>query len=106
MLFQIFSLWNNVSGFTITRQKTVMAGLSQNPVGFEKALEKVVKGPLFPLKEPLKTSVFRGFLTLWRKLHLHNSLYSKELAIFSKEPLKTQPGFPEVPLNPKQLFQN
>jgi hypothetical protein len=25
-------------------------------------------------EEPLKTSVFSGFLTLWRKLHLRNSL--------------------------------
>jgi hypothetical protein len=28
---------------------------------------------------------------------LRNSLYNKELAIFSEEPLETQPGFPEVP---------
>jgi hypothetical protein len=48
-------------------------------------------------REPLKTSVFRGFLTPWRKLHLRNSLYNKELAIFSEEPLETRPGFPEVP---------
>jgi hypothetical protein len=32
-------------------------------------------------------------------LHLRNSLYNKKLAIFSKEPLKTQPGFPEVPIS-------
>ncbi|MDR2661535.1 MAG: hypothetical protein LBC31_00900, partial [Treponema sp.] len=48
-------------------------------------------------REPLKTSVFGGFLTPWRKLHFCNLLYNKELAIFSKEPLETQPGFPEVP---------
>jgi hypothetical protein len=28
---------------------------------------------------------------------LRNSLYYKELAIFSEEPLETQPGFSEVP---------
>jgi hypothetical protein len=40
-------------------------------------------------REPLKTSVFRGFLTLWRKLFLCNHLYINKLAIFSEEPLKT-----------------
>jgi hypothetical protein len=50
-------------------------------------------------REPLKTSVFRGFLTLWRKLHLRNFLYIKELAIFSEESLKTQPGFLEIPMD-------
>jgi hypothetical protein len=37
-------------------------------------------------REPLNTSVFGGFLTPWRKLHLRNFLYIKELAIFSVEP--------------------
>jgi hypothetical protein len=49
-------------------------------------------------KKTSKTSVFRGFLNLWRKLCLRNSLYIKELTIFSGEPLETQPGFPEVPI--------
>jgi beta-N-acetylhexosaminidase len=48
-------------------------------------------------REPLKTSVFRGFLTLWRKSPCRNSLNYKELSIFSEEPPEAQPGFPEVP---------
>jgi hypothetical protein len=65
--------------------------------------EKIRTGPFRPwlnfclYREPLKTSVFRGFLTLWRKLHLCNSLYNKELAIFSAASLETQPEFPEMP---------
>jgi hypothetical protein len=51
------------------------------------------------IREPLKTSVFGGFLTPWRKLQLRNLLYIKELAIFSVEPLETQPGFSEVPIS-------
>jgi hypothetical protein len=54
-------------------------------------------------RKPLKTSVFGGFLTPWRKLRLRNLLYGKELAIFSAEPLETQPGFPEVPYIAKNL---
>jgi hypothetical protein len=33
----------------------------------------------------------------WGKLRLRNSLYIKDFAIFSEEPLETQPGFSEVP---------
>jgi hypothetical protein len=47
--------------------------------------------------EHLKTSVFRCFLTLWRKLPSCNYLYYNKLAIFSEELPGTQPGFPEVP---------
>jgi hypothetical protein len=59
------------------------------------------------MKEALKTEAFRSsfschFLTPleksfscpWRKLYLRNSLYNKELAIFSEEPLETPAGFP------------
>jgi hypothetical protein len=49
------------------------------------------------MREPLKTSVFRGFLTPWRKSLYRTSLYYHELAIFSEEPLEAQPGFSEVP---------
>jgi hypothetical protein len=60
-----------------------------------------VQSPNFgtAFRELLKTSVFRSFPILWRKSHLRNSLYYKELAIFSEEPLETQPGFSEVPFN-------
>jgi len=53
----------------------------------------------YKYRELLKTSVFRSFLTLRRKSHYTNSLYYNELAIFFVEPLKTQPGFLEVPYN-------
>jgi hypothetical protein len=51
------------------------------------------------LRKPLKTSVFRGFLTPRRKSLCRNSLYYNELAIFSKEFLEAQPGFPEIPFS-------
>jgi hypothetical protein len=53
---------------------------------------------MFRLKMACRLTAFRGFLTLWRKLHLRNSLYNEELAIFSEEPLETPLGFPEVPI--------
>jgi hypothetical protein len=37
---------------------------------------------LIHIRKPLRTSVFSGFLSLWGKLPLRNSLLNKELAIF------------------------
>jgi hypothetical protein len=48
-------------------------------------------------RELLKTEVFRSFLAPGRKSPFRNYLYYNELAIFSEEPLGTQPGFPEIP---------
>jgi hypothetical protein len=49
--------------------------LSQWPIltGIENSTEDCIQD-MNELKELLKIEVSRGFLTLWRKLHLHNSL--------------------------------
>jgi hypothetical protein len=57
----------------------------------------VVKEDLNTFREHLKTSVFRCFLTSWRKLHVRNLFYYKKLAIFSEVALKTRLGFLEPP---------
>jgi hypothetical protein len=48
------------------------------------------------LREPLKTSVFSGFLTLRRKLHLYNSLYY-ESAFKTSRGLKQVQGIRNFP---------
>jgi CRISPR-associated protein Cas1 len=51
-------------------------------------------------RELLNTSMGRGFLTLWKKSPYCNGLCYSALAIFSgglPKPLRTKPGFPEVP---------
>jgi hypothetical protein len=48
--------------------------------------------------EPLKTSVFRGFLTLWRKSFYSNCLYYNKLAIFSETLWEPNRGFQRFPL--------
>jgi hypothetical protein len=40
-----------------------------------------------------KLQFLEQLLTPWRKLSLCNSLYSKELAIFSQEPVSKPTGF-------------
>ena len=60
--------------------------------------KQATKCSIYDIRELLKTSVFRSFRTLWRKLHLSNSICYKKLGIFSEEPLKTLFRFLEVPI--------
>jgi hypothetical protein len=75
-------------------------GLSGGAGGFwllqEKKARRRKNGtkPFFITSEAVpKLQFLEQLLTPWRKLHLCNSLYSKELAIFSKSLFQNQPGF-------------